>query len=63
MASERRFFERLKALDKHAVKAKLKPYLTGTEMTRLLQRRKHLIEHIESMIEDRGEDQVLFSLD
>jgi hypothetical protein len=57
---EKTLWENLKRLDKDTVRAELDDYLRGTEIEGLLKRRDLLIKHIESLIEARGEDTVLF---
>ena len=58
---ERRLFERLKALRPEAVRERLRPYLSTTLIESLLKRRDKLVAHIEELIAEHGEKQVLFS--
>lgn len=59
---ERTVWERLQAMDEEQVKESLDDYLGTFELRTLLKRRKKLIEHVQSLIEDRGEEVVLFEL-
>jgi hypothetical protein len=59
-ACERGVFEKLKALDAETLKSRLGPYLSGTQISAILRRRDGLVEHIEGLIEKRGEESVLF---
>jgi hypothetical protein len=43
------------------IKAKLKQYLNDEEMSMLLKRKKLIIEKIKKLIEEKGEESVLFS--
>jgi hypothetical protein len=58
---ERNFFERIKALDEKEVEQRLKPYLRKFEIEALMKRRDKLVEHIEKLIAEKGEAQVLFT--
>jgi len=58
---ERKLFERLKALNPEEVKRQLKPYLRTSEIDSLLKRRDKLVALLEKLIEERGEEKVLFS--
>jgi hypothetical protein len=62
-ACSRRLFEALKALDPKQVRKAMKPYMGSFEASALLKRQKDLIKLLESMIEERGEDAVLFDHD
>jgi hypothetical protein len=62
LVCDRSFWEHLNALDQKQVKAELKPYLDAGQISSLFRRRKLLIRHIEQLIEDKGESEVLFDL-
>ena len=57
---ERGFWEKLKSLDEEVVKAELGDYLRSTEIEGLLKRRSLLVEHIQGLIDEKGEGAVLF---
>jgi hypothetical protein len=59
---ERELWEALQKLDEASVKKQLGEYLESPERKALLKRREKLIDHIQSMIEQRGEEEVLFAL-
>jgi hypothetical protein len=54
-------WQRIKELDPDQVRARLGPYLNVVEVKTLLKRRQILIRHVERMIADRGEQQVLIN--
>ncbi len=58
---ERGMYERLKALDEAVVREKLKEYLSTFEMDALLKRRKLILERLDKVIAERGEEQVLYT--
>jgi hypothetical protein len=58
---ERGMYERLKALDVAVVRERLKEYLTTFEMDALLKRRKLILERLDKLIAERGEEQVLYT--
>lgn len=58
---ERGMYERLKALDEEVVRERLKPYLSSFELDALLKRRKLILERIDMLIAERGEDKVLYT--
>jgi hypothetical protein len=62
LTCERRLWEKLRALDAETVKEQLKPYLRSTEIEGILKRRDLLVAHIQKLIAERGEDEVLFTL-
>lgn len=57
----RELYEAMKALDAAEVKRELGPYVGTFEIKTLLKRRDQLIGLIDSQIEQRGEDEILFS--
>lgn len=59
---ERKLWEKLQALDEATVRQRLKKYLRSSEMDALLKRRQKLVEHIQKLIQERGEQRVLFTL-
>ena len=61
-ACERNLWTSLRELDEDTVRQRLAPYLEGREISALWSRRKKLIEHIQKLIDKKGEDAVLFDL-
>ena len=59
---ERDLWRALRELDEEVIRGRLEPFLTGDELNALLERRRILVERLESLIEQRGEDVVLFDL-
>lgn len=57
---ERGVYEKLKALDEKEVRERLKPYLSSFEIGALLDRRKLLVQQIDKLIAEKGEDSVLY---
>jgi hypothetical protein len=57
---ERSLWEKLRNLDEEVVRVELSDYLRSPEIDGLLKRRTRLIKHIEALIEERGENVVLF---
>ncbi|MGE5413075.1 MAG: hypothetical protein ACM3NW_02795 [Syntrophomonadaceae bacterium] len=57
---ERGLYAKLKALDEKEAKKRLKDYLTTFEFDALCTRRKLLIERIDKLIAEKGENQVLY---
>ena len=57
---ERGVYEKLKALDEKEVRERLKPYLSSFEIGALLDRRKLLVQQIDKLIAENGEDKVLY---
>ncbi len=58
---DRRLWEKLKALDEKAVRKRLKKFLRPPEIKGLLWRRDKLVQHIQSLIDKRGKNEVLFT--
>jgi hypothetical protein len=59
---ERRLWSALHEVDEETLRQHLGPYLEGQEISRLLRRRTKLIGHIQGLIDNRGEEAVLFDL-
>jgi hypothetical protein len=57
---ERKVFEKLQMLDQQQLDTELGPFLTPGQIKALLQRRDRLVEHVNRLINKRGEDRVLF---
>ncbi len=57
-----KLWEKLKSLDEQVVRERLKKFLRSSEIKALLRRRDILVEHIQKLIEERGENKVLFTL-
>jgi hypothetical protein len=56
---DRGLFERLRAVDEATLRSELAPYLGSLELKALLHRRRLLVEHLEKLIAERGEERVL----
>ncbi len=54
------FVEKVKSLDFDTIKNAVGPYLSNEEITAILARKKLLLEEIEEMIEEMGQDKVLY---
>ncbi len=61
-AVERNLWERIQALDADEVRQRLSPYLKAQEIRGLLKRRDILVQHIQKLIDEKGENRVLFSM-
>ena len=59
---DRTFWEKLRTVDDETIRTHLKPYLRKYEIDGLLKRRQKLVELIQKLINERGEDAVLFTL-
>ncbi|MFQ5744009.1 MAG: hypothetical protein ACE5HV_10525 [Acidobacteriota bacterium] len=59
---ERGLWSGLQGLDDDAIKEELGRFLTKREMHSLLKRKQKLIDHFQKLIDQRGEDAVLYSL-
>ncbi|TDI42670.1 MAG: hypothetical protein E2P02_12790 [Acidobacteria bacterium] len=57
---DRKLVEAMKALDRDTLDAHLKPYLNGGQIKGVLERRDFLLEHLDKLIQERGEARVLF---
>ena len=57
----KKLYQNLLKLDDEAVKTKLSQYLNDEEISALLERKKIIIERIKKLIEEKGEEAVLFS--
>jgi len=60
---ERSLWKKLQELEEEEVKKRLKPYLRKAELKALLKRHQRLVSHIQELIEQVGEQAVLYSLD
>ena len=58
---ERDLYRRLQELDRKVLDDRVGPFLTSTQIEAVLKRRDLLLEHIQQLIAEHGEDQVLFS--
>lgn len=58
----KKLYQNLLKLDDKVVKAQLEKYLNDEEMNALLVRKKLIIERIQQLIKEKGEDSVLFQL-
>jgi hypothetical protein len=61
--SERGLWQRLQSFDEQEARRRLKPYLEPYEIQALLERRRKLVAFIQRLIDQNGEDQILYSLD
>ena len=59
---ERSLWASLRAIDDDTLRGSVEPYLKGREISELLQRRVKLVRHIQSLIDESGEEAVLFDL-
>ena len=57
---DRALFARLQTLTRAEVEASTDPYLTGREVDAVLARRDTIVAHLLRLIEERGEDRVLY---
>ena len=57
----KKLYQNLIKLDDKVLKAKLKPYLNEEEISMLLKRKQIIIEKIKQLIDEKGEESVLFS--
>ena len=60
--AERSLWEKLQTLDETEVRVKLKNFLNPAEMNGLIERKGLLVDHIQKLIDERGEKDVLFTL-
>jgi hypothetical protein len=58
---ERGMYEKLKALDEAVVRERLKEYLSSYEINALLKRRKLILERLNKLIAEQGEEKVLYT--
>ena len=56
----RGLYDAIKGLDSKALKTAMKPYMSSFELSALVKRHKDLIKLLDGMIQDQGEDQVIF---
>ncbi len=59
--SERRLWEGLQKLESTVLRAHLQNYLGPSELESLIKRKDRLVEYIQEMIAERGEEDVIFS--
>jgi hypothetical protein len=59
--SERRLWEGLQKLESSVMRTQLQKYLGPSELESLIKRKDRLVEYIQEMIAERGEEDVLFS--
>ncbi len=59
---DRSMYQRLKALDEASVRQRLKDYLRKDEITALLKRRDLIVKKLDTLIAEKGQGAVLFSL-
>ena len=57
----RDLWERLQGLDREVLKKECKNVLRGVQIKALMARRDLLVQHIQKLIDEKGEDRVLFS--
>jgi hypothetical protein len=57
---ESELWNRLSALGDEVIEERMARYLDGREIGALLTRRERIVKHIEKLIEELGEDKVLF---
>ncbi len=57
----RDLWERLQELDREELKGECKDVLTGSQIKALMARRDLLVQHIQKLIDEKGEDKVLVS--
>ncbi len=60
---DRKLWEKLKSLDGETVRERLKKFLRSSQIKALMRRRDKLVEHIQKLIQERGESKVLFTFD
>ena len=58
---ERGMYQRLKALEEAVVRERLQPYLSSFELDALLKRRRLILERLDKLIAERGEEKVLYT--
>lgn len=57
---ERTFWDRLRGLNREQLDEVLRGHISGVQIGRILERREHLVEIIEALIVERGEEAVLY---
>lgn len=57
---DRRLWKTLVSLSDEEIRAAMKPYLGSREIRSLLERRNRLVEHIRNLVDERGENVVLY---
>jgi hypothetical protein len=59
---ERRLWKALQEVDDETLRQRAEPYLESQEISKLVTRRRILVRHIQKLIDQNGEDEVLFDL-
>lgn len=57
---DRAVFQRLKEVEDDVIESELKGVLSRRELSSLLKRRQQIVEHLERLIAEKGEEDVLF---
>jgi len=60
--AERSLWEKLQVLDENLVRERLEKFVNPAEMNGLIERTSLLVDHIQKLIDERGEKDVLFTL-
>jgi hypothetical protein len=58
---ERHFFEHIQTMDHDKVRAMLQPYLKPAEIDTLFKRQQKLVEYVNKLIREKGENNVLYT--
>ncbi len=58
---DRSLWQRLQSFDEEQARQRLKPYLESYEIKALLERRRKLVAFIQHLIDENGEEQILFT--
>jgi len=61
-ACDRQLWRSLREIDDETIRHHLEPFLESQEITRLISRRRKLIQHIQKLIDKHGEEAVIFDL-
>ena len=59
---ESELWEAMKTLDEEMATRELEPYLSPYEVQTMMERRDELVTYIQGMIDDRGEENVIYEL-
>lgn len=60
---ERKLWERLNNFNEEEAKQRLKPFLRSYEVEAIFKRRKVLVGYIQKLIDEKGENEVLYTLE
>jgi hypothetical protein len=60
---ERSFWERLQEVSDDAIRDVLAPYIAGSSVSALLERRQKIVDRLQQLIDERGEEAVVFDLE